>query len=77
MSASPFHDFKPTPAQLAKIFSIQAGNPSMLPITWGYMSNGILSLEIRWSNEPKEFYKQSIDAAGEYYGNGIGPVYDN
>lgn len=67
---------KPTDAQFAKINSMAENNPSMLPITWGYFSNGDISLTIRWKDEPNARYFQTIDTNGETTGTGSGPWYD-
>jgi len=67
---------KPTDAQFAAINKMQERNPSMLPITWGYFSDGSISLTIRWKGEPNARYFQTIDIAGEITGVGSGPWYD-
>lgn len=61
---------QPTTQQLLKINQMQENNPSMLPIEWGYFSNGDISLHIRWSFEPGVTYFQTIDKAGEFVGQG-------
>lgn len=64
---------KPTDAQFAAIEKMQSGNPSMLPITWGYFSDGCISLTIIWSFAPTEFFKQSLNPDGTFSGHGGGP----
>lgn len=62
----------PTQKQMEYIINEQANNPSMLPITWGYYSNGSINLTIRYSENPIEMYTASISADG-IYENGSGP----
>lgn len=64
---------KPTDEQFAAIQKIQNGNPSMLPITWGYFSDGCISLTIIWSFAPTEFFKLSLNPDDTTSGHGGGP----
>jgi len=62
----------PTQKQMEYIINEQANNPDMLPITWGYYSNGSINLTIRYKGNPVEMYTASISADGKYE-NGSGP----
>lgn len=64
-------DFKPSPKQIEKINSMQEGNPSMMPITWGCFSDGSISITIRWSFDQNNKYFLTIDREGlELSGSG-------
>ena len=62
----------PTVKQMEYIINEQASNPGMLPITWGYYSNGSINLAIRYKENPLELYTQSVSVDGVYE-NGSGP----
>lgn len=65
-----------TAEQRAAIDKIQSGNPGLMPITYGFFSDGSVSLTLIWSFEPKAIYKQTIDKMGEFVeGSGIGPYW--
>jgi|JI9StandDraft_1071089.scaffolds.fasta_scaffold228799_2 hypothetical protein len=58
---------KPTNEQLAAIEKMQLKYPSMLPITYGWFSDGSISLHMAFKDNPNEVYFQTVEKDGSLF----------